>query len=312
MCESSTEQSKQLRDVRVRRIFIGVLAIDLMLAGAKIALGRGGGLLAIEADGYHSLGDGLTALVALLGISLAMRPRSERRPYGHRKFEAVAAFLIGMSMLVLAFEVGHHVLEGSEHHHHEAHSDVGALLTLTVLSATLLIHLVVSVFQARAAARHGSSLLRSDARHKRADCLVSLGVLVTAASTLLGIPYVDLVAAGVIVVLIGRTGVLVVWENVGYLTDVALVDTQRVRSLLLAQPGIEGVHSIRTRGTPGEIFMDLKLAVPGRLRVEEATAIVNRLSRELRGEFNSVTEVSVQLEPVTVAGDDEVSGVRAA
>ena len=56
--------------------------------------------------------------------------------------------------------------------------DAGAVL---VLLATLAVNFGVSIYQARTGKKYGSEVLLSDARHTRADCFVTLGVLVTAA-----------------------------------------------------------------------------------------------------------------------------------
>ena len=57
-----------------------------------------------------------------------------------------------------------------------------------VLLGTLAINLGVARWQARAAERLGSTLLASDARHTRADCYVTAGVLLATALTWLGQP----------------------------------------------------------------------------------------------------------------------------
>ena len=43
------------------------------------------------ADGYHSIGDGTSNIIGIIGIELAKKPGDREHPYGHDKFVAVAS-----------------------------------------------------------------------------------------------------------------------------------------------------------------------------------------------------------------------------
>src|SRR5687767_13597416 len=89
-------------DAEVARALGVALAVSVAAAAAQVTCGRLFGLMGVEADGYHSLGDGLSSAVALAGLTIAQRPPDDGHPYGHRKFEALAAAGIGVSLLVVA------------------------------------------------------------------------------------------------------------------------------------------------------------------------------------------------------------------
>ena len=79
----------------VRRVLLIVLVLNLGVALAKLIVGGLTGSLAMVADGFHSLSDTASNVVGLLGVSLAARPPDKDHPYGHRKFETLAALFIG-------------------------------------------------------------------------------------------------------------------------------------------------------------------------------------------------------------------------
>src|SRR5690554_224773 len=54
------------------------------------------------ADGFHSLIDGSSNIVGLIGIRLASRPVDDDHPYGHTKFETLAGLLISSILFVLS------------------------------------------------------------------------------------------------------------------------------------------------------------------------------------------------------------------
>ena len=63
-----------------------VLYVNLAVAVAKIVLGYSTGAISIISDGFHSLTDSASNVVALIGVSVARRPPDHNHPYGHRKY----------------------------------------------------------------------------------------------------------------------------------------------------------------------------------------------------------------------------------
>ena len=68
-----------------------VLWLNLAVALAKIILGYDTGAVSILSDGFHSLTDSASNVVALVGVSVARRPPDANHPYGHRKYETMAS-----------------------------------------------------------------------------------------------------------------------------------------------------------------------------------------------------------------------------
>lgn len=275
----------------VRRVLLTVLGLNALVAAAKIAYGRGAAVLAIEADGYHSLTDGLASIVALIGVWLAARPPCARHPYGHRKNEVVAALAIGVAMLLLAAGLANDVVAGLS----GARSVMPRVgpMAFVVLVGTLAVNLGVAAFQAKEAERLGSALLATDARHTRSDCLVTLGVLFGTALTWAGLSGLDIAVAAVVAVLVGKAGVEVVRENLGYLTDRALVPPEAVAEVVEGIAPVVAVGQVRTRGTPGAVFMDLRVSLPPHLSVASASEVVARATETIRHEFPDVVDVTI-------------------
>ncbi len=283
------------RGRRVRRVLSVALALNAGVAVAKIVYGRYADSLAIEADGYHSLTDALGSIIALVGASLALRPPCARHPYGYRKLETLAAALIGISLLLLALSIAGdaltHVREGTVH---APRIGIGAFV---VLAITLCINLAVASYQSREGRLLQSELLASDAHHTRADCFVTLGVMATALLGYLGWNGLDVPAALAVSVLVGKAGFEIIAKNARYLADAALIDVDRIRRIALSIPKVAGAHTIRTRGTPDAIFMDLRIAVPGTLSVAETTMVARRLTRAIQSELSAVVDVTIHPEP---------------
>jgi malate dehydrogenase (oxaloacetate-decarboxylating) len=76
---------------QVTTVLWRVLFVNLLVAAAKIALGYATGAVSILSDGFHSLTDSASNVVALVGVSAARRPPDADHPYGHRKYETMAS-----------------------------------------------------------------------------------------------------------------------------------------------------------------------------------------------------------------------------
>jgi len=93
------------RYTSVARVLFRVLLLNLAVAIAKIAFGYASGAISILSDGFHSLTDAASNVAGLVGVHAARQPPDEDHPYGHRKYETVAAAAVTVFLLLLVIEV---------------------------------------------------------------------------------------------------------------------------------------------------------------------------------------------------------------
>ena len=90
---------------QVSQVLWRVLFLNLIVAAAKIALGFSSGAVSVLSDGFHSLTDTASNVVALVGVRIASQPPDDDHPYGHRKFETMASVGILIFLMLVLFEV---------------------------------------------------------------------------------------------------------------------------------------------------------------------------------------------------------------
>ena len=150
MTEITNDQARQ----GVRRVLLITLGLNLGVAFSKIIIGLWSGALAITADGFHSMIDGSSNVVALFANRLANRPPDDDHPYGHRRFETLAALGIGAFLLVTAWEITSGALErlggGGE-------APVITPLAFVVMLGTLAVNIFVNRYETQAGRRYHSS-----------------------------------------------------------------------------------------------------------------------------------------------------------
>jgi cation diffusion facilitator family transporter len=88
-----------------------VLVFNLAVAIAKLVLGYATGAVSVVSDGFHSLADSASNVIGLVGLRVARKPPDVDHPYGHRKFETLAAGGIFVFLLLAVVEIGRGALK---------------------------------------------------------------------------------------------------------------------------------------------------------------------------------------------------------
>src|SRR5256885_16744469 len=140
---------------RIIAVLWDILALNLVVAIAKLIYGARSGAIAITADGIHSMLDASSNVVALIGIRAARRPPDANHPYGHRKYETFAALGIVAMMFFGCNEIITAAIERLRH---------PRLLMITgagfvIMSVTIAINLFVVWIERRQGARLQSEFL---------------------------------------------------------------------------------------------------------------------------------------------------------
>jgi cation diffusion facilitator family transporter len=277
----------------VARVLWRVLALNLIVAFAKIALGYFSGAVSILSDGFHSLADASSNVVALVGVSAAQRPADEDHPYGHRKYETMASVGILMFMLLVLNEVARNAIVNLRGPRTPSALPAGILTML----ATLAVNVLVVRYESRAGRRLRSEVLTADARHTQSDVWTTLAVLVALVGVWLGYPILDPVAGLVVSVFIGYACWQVAREASGILADQVVLAEEEIRAVVESVPEVVGSEKIRTRGTADSVFVDLHLWLDSRTPLGEAHALSHVVKDRLMERFPEIVDVVIHIEP---------------
>ena len=90
---------------KVNKVLLIILLANLIVALLKIVIGSIIKSSSMTADGFHSLTDGSSNVVGLIGIKFASKPMDEDHPYGHGKFEMLAGLFIAIMLLFIGIKV---------------------------------------------------------------------------------------------------------------------------------------------------------------------------------------------------------------
>jgi cation diffusion facilitator family transporter len=281
------------RYAEVSRVLTRVLVLNLAVALAKIVLGSASGAVSILSDGFHSLTDGASNVVALVGVRLARQPPDHDHPYGHRKFETLASVGILIFLVLVLVQV----VSGAAARLRNPEAPRVDALSFLVMSTTLLVNLAVVVYERREARRLNSEILLADAHHTTSDLATSLTVIAALVGVRLGHAWLDPAAALVVAAFIAHACWEIFQDTSRILGDRIVIDESRIRAVVQEVPEVLGCHHIRTRGSADHVFLDLHVWMDGRLSLDEAHRLSHVVKDRLMTRFPEIKDAVIHLEP---------------
>lgn len=289
---------------KIKRVLWIVMGLNYAVCAAKLIVGTMAHSASMVADGFHSLSDGSSNIVGLVGLGLASKPVDADHPYGHGKYETVAALAIALMLFSVAFSV---FRTAWQRYSHPVTPTVEPL-QFAVMVGTMLINFLVTRFERRQGRRLHSEVLLSDAAHTMTDLWVSLSVLVSLVAIRMGFRDFDIYASLAIGVLIVRAALGIVQNGLRILTDSAILNPAAVEEAVLEVAGVTNCHQVRSRGREDQAFVDVHVEVAGELDLAGVHALAHRIEAHLQQRFPNVCEAAVHVEPLEAEREEAPPG----
>jgi cation diffusion facilitator family transporter len=278
---------------QIKRILIAILGLNWAVALAKIVYGLHTNCSSMTADGFHSLSDGTSNIIGLIGIHIAAKPKDINHPYGHKKYETF--FTLGIAGLLLVISLNL-IGKGIQRFFNPVIPQI-ELASFLVMLFTLAINVGVMNYEHKKGKLLQSDILISDALHTRADIFISLSVIATLVVIKLGYPILDPIVTIVIALFIVFTAFEIIRNSARVLCDTVAVDTQKIADIVLGIKGVRTCHKIRTRGRPDDINVDLHVQVNPDMHIDKAHDLSYAIEETLKREIPQITDVVVHMEP---------------
>ncbi len=280
---------------KIQYILFVILILNIIVAVSKIVMGNISKSSAMSADGFASLADGLSNVIAIVGVYLASKPEDEDHQYGHGKIEIITGLIIGLFLLYAGFNV---VMEAIGKIKNPVDINISPL-SLLVMLFTLVINIIVAYYEYKKGNELNSPILIADSLHTKSDIFVTVGVIIALILIRLGMSYIlDPVASFVVSLMIFYAAYNVFKENINILIDVKIVDDKEVKNLVMTEyPCVKEMHKIRSRGTKNNVFMDMHIQVDPKMTVEESHRLMHNIERTIQKNIEENAHVIIHIEP---------------
>ena len=277
----------------VYRVLVGVLFMNLGVALAKLALGYATGAVSVISDGFHSLTDSASNVMGMVGLRASRKPPDEDHPYGHRKYETLAAGGIFVFLVFVVLEVARAALDRLS----GGRVPEVPPLSFAVMIGTLVVNLFVVRFERLRGRALSSELLLADAMHTKSDVFTSCAVIVSLIAVRLGHPVLDPIGGLVIAVFIARTGWAIARDTSRILSDMAVLAEDAIRDVVMGVPEVAGCHQIRSRGSADHTFLDLHVWFAPDMTLYEAHRLSHVVKDRLMTKYPQIADAIIHIEP---------------
>ena len=274
----------------------GSLVVSIVVLSLKAAAYWLTGSVALLSDALETVINVVAALGALVALRLSARPADANHPYGHEKAEYLSAMVEGALVLVTAFLIAREAWSGWN----DPHAPETPFLGIGLNAAAGVVNLFWAIFLIRRGRTWKSPALVAGGRHIMTDVWTTGAVLIGFALVpLTGYLRLDPLVAGLVALNILWTGYGMLRESMGALMDEvsdpdAVAAIRRVISEHAA--GAIEAHDVRTRTAGSVTFIEFHLVVPGRMTVEQAHEICDRIEAALRNHLGTAV-INIHVEP---------------
>jgi len=278
------------RDRQIQRVILIEGAANAAVFAVKASVGLTTGSLAVLSDALHSLTDLANNAVALLVVRMSAKPPDAEHPYGHRRFETLAVFMLATLLTVLAVELA----LGAWGRRAEPPATHG--MGLVMMLAVLCVNAGLATWQSARARQLHSDILRADARHTLADVLTTIAVIVGWQLSVRGYPWLDTVCALGVSAVVFTLALGLFRRTLPVLAGRSAVEPERISRAVARVPGVRGVGRVRSRWEGSSAAADLVVRVGAHLSTEDSHAIADEVEGKLRRDLH-IHDVTVHIEP---------------
>lgn len=283
----------------MRQATLFSVGVALIMVALKLAAWILTGSVALLSTLIDSTLDGLASLVNFLAIRHALEPADEDHRFGHAKAEPLAglaqsAFISG-SALFLIGEAAQRLFDPEQ--------IASPLFGIGVMVIAIIVTLALVLFQSFVVKRTGSLAISADHLHYSGDLMMNGAVIVSLLlSSQLHFTLADpLFAIGIAFYLLWGA-----WK-IGVTAYDQLMDKEfpddlrlKIQTICLAQPGIRGVHDLRTRSAGLAEFIQVHVTMDPEISLRQAHVISEGVEDALRSAFPAA-DVIIHQDPDGVA-----------
>ena len=285
-------QKTAMRVSFVSVVWNAALSLFKLLAGIFAHSG------AMVSDAIHSASDVFSSIIVMIGVRIASKESDKEHPYGHERFECVAAVILSVVLLISGLFIGYQAMEQIVSGDPES-LPVPGLFALIAAIVSIVCKEAMYQYTRYHAKRISSGALMADAWHHRSDALSSVGALIGIAGARMGFPLLDQIAGLVICLFILKAAIDIFRDAMGKMVDRSC-DAETEESIsrcAQAQKGVLGIDLIQTRMFGNRIYVDIEIRADGQLTLEESHRIADRVHNAIETTFPNVKHIMVHVNP---------------
>lgn len=288
---------KEREQIATRVSTVGIVG-NAVLTAFKLIAGIVANSGAMVSDAIHSASDVFATVVVLLGVKFGSKAPDKEHPYGHERFECLAAIAVALFLFCAGVTIG---FSGIQKIFFTDASELQTpgLLALIAAFISIVVKEAMYWYTIKAARRIDSAALKASAWDHRSDAFSSIGSFAGIFGARCGFPRLDAVASLIICVLIVKVGISILREAIDKMVDHACSDEveQELRHAIEGVDDRLALDTLRTREFGDKCYVEAEISLPGEMTLREAHEIGHEVHDHVESRFPKVKHCTIHLNP---------------
>jgi len=258
---------------------VGIVC-NVFLFIIKIAVGLLSGSIAVVADAFNNLSDAFSSIISFAGVKMANRPADKEHPFGHGRYEYIAAFIVAC----LIIEVGISFVRSSWDRIMNPSDVAFSLISVGILCVSVMVKIWLGLFNKKLGKVIRSTILRATSLDALGDALITTVTIFSMLISGLFNINIDGYAGMLVAIAVIIAGVNIAKDTIrpllGERPDQETY--QMLTELVESYDGILGSHDliIHSYG-PAHSMATIHAEVPNDMDMETAHELIDRIEREI-------------------------------
>ncbi len=300
-----TQETNEEHSHLMRSATYAAVGVALTLIAIKLFAYFATNSVAMLSTLVDSLLDLVASAINLFAVRQSLVPADRDHRFGHGKAEALAglfqsAIIMGSAVFLL-FQAGERLL-----HPKPIQAETVGIIVMVV---SILLTLGLVLYQRYVIRRTRSVAISADSLHYVGDLLINGSVILALVLEMVFLwHYADGLFAILIAGVLLYSAIAIVRTSFADLMDEELGEEERenIKTIVLGQPGVLGLHDLRTRRSGQQVFMQMHIDMDGSISLHDAHLIADTVEVRLMAEYPEA-EAIVHQDPVTVEADSKSS-----
>ena len=293
---------ERIDDTRVRTAY-GILAsvvgifCNVLLFGVKVLIGTVMGSIAVVADAFNNLSDAFSSIISFVGVKLASRPADKEHPFGHGRYEYIAAFIVACMVIEVGFTFVKSAFDKILH----PESLTFSLISVIILCLSILVKLWLGMFNRTLGKRINSTVMKATAADAMGDVLTTSATIASILIYRIFNWNVDGFVGLIVAVVVVLAGVGIARDTIrpllGESSDPEIY--QMVKDKVESYDGIVGTHDLIVHNYgPTRSMATIHAEVPNNVNIEVSHELIDRIERDVTRETGIF--LVIHMDPVDV------------
>lgn len=258
---------------------VGIIC-NIFLFGVKLTVGMVINSISVMADAFNNLSDAASSVISFVGVKLAGRPADKEHPFGHGRFEYIAALAVAFLVLQVGFSLFQTSFQKMLHPEEVSFNPV----LIAILCLSVFIKVWMMLFNRKLGKRINSTVMLATSADSKGDVMITSATIVSAFIAGMTGLRIDGYMGVVVSVFVMWTGFRIAKDTLEPLLGQAVERDvyDKITGMVESYEGIVGTHDLIIHNYgPTHRMATIHAEVPNDVNLEEAHETIDRIERDV-------------------------------